>query len=336
MTRPGDRLRAFAMRWCSPEAMSRLIDPVIADLRAEYAEALSEGRMWRGCWARLAGYMAFLKVFVICDWSSRDATRPLLRAAGFVLGATIVVTAVFDVLPMTRYWSVPANRRTLVLSLIPQALTVSIPIGLTIGIALGLARQRVSARLAAAVAAVAVMISIGSVANVGWILPNANQTFRVAMWEGVERLSGHQNLLPVKLERGEPELTFGELAERIHKYGASPPGSWEWWRANSLRLHYHTRWSLAFASLALTLFSTSLAASTRRRWVVGAGAVAAIIGYYIILYVGRGFVLRGDLSPPIAAWLGNLVTLMVTGFLVVRARSRSHPEQIADGLGFHA
>jgi Lipopolysaccharide export system permease LptF/LptG len=334
--RSGDRLRAFATRWCSPEAMSRLIDPVIADLQVESAKALGEGRNWRARWARLSGYVAFMKVFVICDWSPRDDMRPLLRTAGIALAATVVVTAVFDWIPMTRSWSAPADRRTVIVSLIPQALTMSIPIGLTIGIALGVARQRVSARLAAALAAATAVISIGSVANVGWVLPNANQTFRAAMWEGVARLRGQQNLLPVKLERGEPELTFGELAERIHKYGASPPGSWEWWRANSLRLHYHTRWSLAFASLALALFSASLAASTRRRWVVGVGVVAVIVGYYIIQYSGRALTLRGDLSPPVAAWLANVVTLMVSALLVVRARLRSRAEQIADGHAFHA
>jgi hypothetical protein len=39
--RPGERLRAWASRVCSARAMTRLIDPVIADLQSEYAEAAS-------------------------------------------------------------------------------------------------------------------------------------------------------------------------------------------------------------------------------------------------------------------------------------------------------
>jgi hypothetical protein len=280
------------------------------------------------------GYVAFLKVFVICDWSPRHETR--LRTGGLALAATVVVTAVFDVIPLTRSWPAPGNRRTLVVSLIPQALTMSIPIGVMIGVALGLARQRVSARLAAVVVAAAAVISIASVANVGWILPNANQAFRVAMFEELARQRGRQELVSAELERGEAELTFGELGERIHRYGASPHGTWEWWHANSSRLHYHMRWSLAFASLTLTFLSTSLAASMRKRWVVGVGVVAALTGYYIILYGGRALALHGDLSPSIAAWLANVVTLIVSALLVARARSRSHAEPVGDGQASHA
>jgi predicted benzoate:H+ symporter BenE len=34
MSGPGDRLRAFASRWCCADTMTRLIDPLIADLQA--------------------------------------------------------------------------------------------------------------------------------------------------------------------------------------------------------------------------------------------------------------------------------------------------------------
>ena len=36
MTRPGDRLRRFAAIVCGPETMARLVDPIVADLQAEY------------------------------------------------------------------------------------------------------------------------------------------------------------------------------------------------------------------------------------------------------------------------------------------------------------
>jgi len=314
--------------------MTRFIDPVIADLQAEYALALSEGGMWRRHIVRLSGYIAFLKVFVICDWSPHEDTRALLRAARVSLVATALVTAVLEAMALPRYWSGHGDRWTLLALLIPQALTVSIPLGLTIGVALGLAPHRVSARLAAVVAAAALVVSMGSVANVGWILPNANQAFRTAMFEGLARLRGRQDLLPLHLERGDAELTFGELGQRIESAGTSPSGSYEWGRTNRLRIQYHTRWSLAFASLALTLFSTSLAASARRRWLVGVGALAAIIGYYIILYFGQGLASHGGLSPALAAWLANAVTLMVSALLVLRARS---PHRMTgDGEPFRA
>jgi hypothetical protein len=55
MTGPGDRLRAFASRVCRPQAMERLIDPVVADLQCEYAAAQTRRQVWRSRWIRLTG-----------------------------------------------------------------------------------------------------------------------------------------------------------------------------------------------------------------------------------------------------------------------------------------
>src|SRR4051812_17574040 len=54
MRRPGDRLHALAARLFDPSTMERLIDPVIADLQRERADALSRGQVWRGRWIYIA------------------------------------------------------------------------------------------------------------------------------------------------------------------------------------------------------------------------------------------------------------------------------------------
>jgi hypothetical protein len=53
--RPGERLRALASRVCSARALERLIDPAIADLQSEHAQATvpgaagaDAGSAWRG------------------------------------------------------------------------------------------------------------------------------------------------------------------------------------------------------------------------------------------------------------------------------------------------
>ena len=56
----------MASRVCSARTMERLIDPVIADLQAEYAEAIRDGRTWRSWVALIVGYIAFAKVFLLC------------------------------------------------------------------------------------------------------------------------------------------------------------------------------------------------------------------------------------------------------------------------------
>jgi hypothetical protein len=47
MRPPGTRLRALAARLFAASTMERLVDPAIADLQAEYEEALRRGPKWR-------------------------------------------------------------------------------------------------------------------------------------------------------------------------------------------------------------------------------------------------------------------------------------------------
>jgi hypothetical protein len=71
MNKPGDGLRAFAARWCRPDTMARVIDPLIADLQLEHEEAAHAGRRWKARLVRTVAWFAFIKVVVLCV--SRDA-----------------------------------------------------------------------------------------------------------------------------------------------------------------------------------------------------------------------------------------------------------------------
>jgi hypothetical protein len=68
MTRPGDRLRRVAARFCNRSAMERLIDPAVADLQAEY-QAVQTASAWTRVWTLLRGYTACLKVIALCACS---------------------------------------------------------------------------------------------------------------------------------------------------------------------------------------------------------------------------------------------------------------------------
>ena len=67
MKRTGVRLRAFAARWFDAAAMERFIDPVLADMQAEYEEAIGKGRHWRGRWIWMAGHVGLAKVALWCE-----------------------------------------------------------------------------------------------------------------------------------------------------------------------------------------------------------------------------------------------------------------------------
>src|SRR5262245_12974315 len=135
MSRPGDRLRAFAARLIGPEAMTRVIDPVISDLQHEYRQALEQNRTWRAAWVRLAGYAAFAKVLMLYE-RSEEEIGSLMRAALYLVAATIPFTVVFIWAPvahMVTRTKVP-NPWLVGMSLVPSALAGASPIGIAMGV----------------------------------------------------------------------------------------------------------------------------------------------------------------------------------------------------------
>jgi predicted permease len=65
MRPPGTRLRALAARLFAASTMERLVDPAIADLEAEYEEALRSGPRWRSSWIWFVGHLAFFRMLVV-------------------------------------------------------------------------------------------------------------------------------------------------------------------------------------------------------------------------------------------------------------------------------
>ncbi|WP_437758413.1 hypothetical protein [Sorangium sp. So ce1389] len=58
---PGCRLHALAGFFYSRKTMERVFDPMLADMRSEYFEALANGRIWKARWHRVTYYWAFVK-----------------------------------------------------------------------------------------------------------------------------------------------------------------------------------------------------------------------------------------------------------------------------------
>ena len=172
--------------------MERLIDPVIADLQVEYSAAIRARRTWRAYETLVVGYLALVKVFVLCGVSAAqqarghwdiDDRRNLRR----VLLCSVVATLAFAcIVEMPALRSVPETLRAgsaargdlLIVLLIPAALASSIPIGILVGTVLGLNGRPFSRRLLGCVLLAATVTSAGALANVGWIVPASNQLYR--------------------------------------------------------------------------------------------------------------------------------------------------------------
>ena len=306
MTRPGDRLRRLASGLCSAGTMARLIDPVLADLQNEYAEAIRCKRVWRSRWVRVTGYGAFLKVVAVHGCSralqfALDSTSDDHRTFRRTLAiAAVVAVTMTLLLQLSIWWTVPhelrrGNGPVLFAYLLPASLPVSVPIGLALGVLWALGGRLVSRQLTVAVLIVAAICSMASFVTNGWLAPATNQAFRIAV-------SGNPDV-----RRGDREQTFGELRQQA---------SFD----RDLARLYYLRWALSCAPFALALFA--MAAARRRRlgrWVLAFLGTALFLAPYVTF---REPPWHGLESPWVAAWLPNMLLIAIST-LLVRLRATS-------------
>jgi hypothetical protein len=275
--------------------MERFVDPVLADLQMEHAQAVREGRAWKRRWVQLAGYIAFAKVFLLCglfgtrqawhNWNAEDG-RGLSRVVWQTVTVIISVSLLLELPELLR---LPDQAPYL----LPATLAFSVPIALAIGTTLGMSRRPRSSRLIAAILLIAAVTSIFSLANVGWLTPAANQLYRE---KTSERVMGARR--PVS--RGHNELTLTELRQSNEgPYALRAPFA------------YHARLALAAAPLTFAIFSLVIA--TRRhlaRWAAIIVASAGVVCYFLIS-ISRNTD-WGLLPASLAAWLPQILLVMAT------------------------
>jgi len=176
---PGERLRALASRLCSDIAMERLIDPVLADLQREDADAARRGQVWHRRGIRIAGTLAFWKVIglhavtrapaLAREWAAADehaVGRTVAFAATFIAALTLLF--VWQPLSSTviqrdhlGYYTKFSGHDLawLVLYMVPQAVAVGVPLGFSCGVLCGLRRRTVTARARRAILLIAISCS---------------------------------------------------------------------------------------------------------------------------------------------------------------------------------
>jgi hypothetical protein len=311
MTRPGETLRSIAQRFCGPATMERLIDPVIADLQCEHADAVVHRRVWHARWIRMAGYVAFWKVAAI--GIGRVSTGALITPQDATIGRTIrfsgiattVLTLVFMWPPVWTSFSHPGHRVAIFLALVPQAMSVALPMGIVFGVLCGLRGRVATTRVHRTIVGLTIVSSLVMIGIVGWVLPASNQVFR-------EIAAGRA------VARGMNELTLAELSSE-QALGR------RWVLGGTARraFEFHFRLALGCAPLALGLFALGVATARRRASripTIGVIALASCFGYYWLLYVARQDV---SVRAPaiVAAWVPNVVFL-ACGLLLWTTRRR--------------
>ena len=316
MTRPGTRVRAIAARLCDARTMQRYVDPTIADLQAEYEEATKRGNRRESARIWIIGHVAVIQVVSLqVGLRTMDSLRELTdedrRAVRrTVLGSItmIVVTSMIFVAPFLAELFDHSGSANLALYLIPQALPLSIPVGVLFGILWGLGRISPSRPTFGLVVMLAIGASLASFSVLAWVMPGANQAFRVAV--------GGPGVV-----KGPNELTIGELRERIQLSERQlPPGSS---RRPHLALSYHGRWAMGAAPFALAVFALSVTRA-RKSGRMMPFMVAPIVTfcYYVLMYGARELGLDRTISPFAAAWAPNATFLIVSAAIVCASMQR--------------
>jgi lipopolysaccharide export system permease LptF/LptG-like protein len=314
MRLPGRWLRAAAARVCATRTMDRVIDPVVADVHAEYAEAMRTGRRWRAAWIGARGYAAFWKAVGLHTlhsgprwfWDVVAANRWTLgRMMGCSLLAFVGVTLLLTAPPMMdvriSFGLKPA------LLLLPQAVPLSIPIALALGIVFAVPGPRPAAlpiRPVLLVAGAATILAFVAML----ILPVTNQAFRVAAAEKLNL----RGVTKYSLPRGPNELSLSELASRIREYEISGSPA----TARPFARTYYLRFALPAATFVLSLLALGICGTVRGRALRFLAIVVGVSLYWAGLAFTEG---KANLSPLLSVWAPNLVfTAISLALLQVR------------------
>jgi hypothetical protein len=293
MSGPGSWLRGAAVRICRHSTIERIVDPILADLQVEYAAAA--GSSWRRRGVLLRAYLGFWKALIIhAALSMGGRSGPgeeavFRRAIGFACLAFALVTVLLALPPLADGISVvrgKAQQVMLALTLVPQALPISIPVGMCIGMMSAIRAQRVTRRDFLVTLTIAFTATCLVAAVIEWGLPHANQKFREMVI--AELTDGRV----VHIEPGLNELGFSGLARRTD--------------VTAVR-QYHLLWALTFAAIPLAVCSLAVAARLRRAVSRASLIVVMLFGYYEILWVSENSLRHG--APVIVVWAPNVVLL---------------------------
>ena len=280
--------------------MDRLIDPMIADLQHEHAA--NSGARER-CWLLLKGYAAFLKVMIIClavDTArillARSSDAAVRRGMASACIAISLLTGLLATPPLVQSLSRAHQSVWLLLFLLPQALPLSLPVSLLVGVVYGLQGRIPTRTVRRTVVLIGLLGSLASFATITWLVPAANQAFRLMMAKSVV-VHGMNEVSPASVrEQAIADRNDGRLD-----------------RAGVLLFAFHARRAVIGAALAFALFGLGITALRTRP---AASAAICLLGSAV--YVGYFFELR-FVSPSLfsderlailVAWFPNALMLI--------------------------
>ena len=297
------RALAFASRWFAPTVVDRVFEPLIADWQREWQDA-PRGRRFG---VKIRGLFAFVCAVLV---SSPDVVRTAVpksvsdRVVTSIARVTFLMSAVLTIpflLEMAPDW----RRGVLPLLIIPSSLVLAFPFAM-IGAVDAIRRseplpKHVERAMAVKLGLVAVLLAF---VFGGWVVPTANQAWRVAM---AQHSAGRSGTPP----RGLRELTFYELAMDPSRAAAREPGTWAGARADSIRRELSSRASLTVLPVLLLWRRWRALDLPPGRWYSPRSASIAtltvIFGYLFLRYNDRFVEAAWHLPPGTGPWLPLII-----------------------------
>jgi hypothetical protein len=295
--------------------MTRIVDPVVADLQAEWGQA--ERSASRRLALRVVYTVSLARALLVNAWTAQSAgaladERPGLRAVlVLALATTCVVTGMLGALQ----WRF--SQHAFMVVAIPESLVLAVPVGVAVGLTIG--GRALSRRLRWSSVALGLAGSVATFVVVSWLLP--------AAWQSYAKRTGGG--MTIYLESGQTlrdpsEMTSGEISEWLRRPRASdgavvrvPHGL-----RRLFEMRYCERVSISLASLSVAILG--LAGLTRRRihggWSTVIG-LASPIAFAAAFAAGEA-AFSGGFSAWTIVWVPHLACLSAAFLLVRTAESR--------------
>lgn len=307
---PGRALQRLAARICRAKTLERVVEPAIADLQKEYADAEHQSRS-RRVLILLTGYLAVLEVIAMTALEkppvANEERSALIRTFAWAAGATACAFGLLIVLTVAALPGIPPFY---VVLMTPMMLPIAMPVGLTLGIGFGLSGRTISPRTRNTILLSAVLATVVSYGTMTWGIAVPSQTFRQSMSNA---LGAHGTVT-----KGLHEMS----ASGAHRARNLAPGGDPMGMPRRLAWTYHLQSAMAFATPLLALLALAAIHHGARRSIV----MAACACYFLLVIGGEALVYRG--LPPIAgAWLPNVIFAAAAAYLM-----SSHPPSMQNSL----
>jgi hypothetical protein len=295
-------VRRILARLCSAETMARIVDPTLADM------AWERGRPpWLGYLA-LARALALHGLFALPRvaarvWSDDGHAIPKAAVLAFAIALTAGIALV--ALSLSRLARPGLAIAPIGFLLLPGTLVVTLPAALLVAIPVALKNQAPRPRLMRRTLAFSVCSAAVTFVLCAWVVPNANQSFRVAVTAN--------STLP----RGASESGFAAMRQRIEDVRSMRGGGPMMTRR--LEYAYYGRWAISFAPIAGGLLALAVALSRAgRKHPLRTGMAAAAIYLLTIpwMYPTGAMLIRFSTAPPfLIAWAPTLAVVAAAAIL---------------------